>query len=291
MVPSQDGILNVILFVACCLLLASCDIINPDEPTPSYLHINNIQLKTDYSIEGTASHNITDAWVYVDNDLIGMYELPATLPVLKKGVQNIKVRAGIKQNGISDTRVFYPFYDFYDTTRQLSPLKVDTLQPVVEYLDQNKITFAWIEDFESGNSIEKVGSPATIERTPSGASPDFLKNWVGKITLNSSADEFFGQSLQQFPQPDNNKEVYLELNYKCSHEFSVGITGEINGKQRSQLKVTINEKNYWNKIYIDFSKEIQQYTGDYKIIFSTRKPDSISSAEIYLDNLKLIHFQ
>ena len=93
------------------LSLSSCEIYNPSEDEPSYIHIDSISLTTDYTAYGTASHKITDAWVYVDNELIGAFELPANVPVLKSGVHNINIRPGIKLNGIAATRSYYPFFN------------------------------------------------------------------------------------------------------------------------------------------------------------------------------------
>lgn len=76
---------------------------------PSYLYIEKIGLNTQYE-QGTASHKITDAWVYVDETLIGAFELPATIPILTEGLKKITIRPGIKLNGISNTRAIYPYF-------------------------------------------------------------------------------------------------------------------------------------------------------------------------------------
>ena len=66
--------------------------------------------------ENGVTDNITDAWVYLNDNLQGVYELPANFPVLAKGNQTLRVKAGIKLNGISSTRSPYPFYEsFIDT--------------------------------------------------------------------------------------------------------------------------------------------------------------------------------
>src|SRR5687767_2026929 len=74
-----------------------------EEPVPSYIHIDSISLNSIYSTQGTSDHKITDAWVFVNEQYVGVYELPATFPVLYEGTQNIRIKAGIKKNGISAT--------------------------------------------------------------------------------------------------------------------------------------------------------------------------------------------
>ena len=71
--------------------------------TPAYIKINDIELNN------SSTDKITDAWVYIENQLQGVYELPAKFPVLETGVKEIRIKAGIKNNGISSSRVFYPF--------------------------------------------------------------------------------------------------------------------------------------------------------------------------------------
>src|SRR5688500_14664775 len=48
------------------LAFPSCNLINPQEDIPSYIRIDSFHLTTDYPIEGSASHFVTDGWVYAD---------------------------------------------------------------------------------------------------------------------------------------------------------------------------------------------------------------------------------
>jgi hypothetical protein len=284
------GIINTTLFFILSVSLIGCDIINPDEPAPAYIHVSSIDLTTDYSKEGAASHKIKDAWVFVDNELVGIYELPAHLPVVEEGHQEVRIQPGIMQNGIAATRVSYPFYKAHDTTVELVPLKTDTFAPTVTYYRDGRFEFAWLEDFESGHTFDSKKGSASMNRTPSNQTKDYLRNWIGEVILNSSTPEYSGSSLDRFSNPNNNREVYLELDYKCTIRFTVGITGDAFGQQSSTHKVTVNPQDEWNKIYIDFTKEVQELSGDFKIFFLASKPDSVSSAELHFDNVKLLHF-
>ena len=83
------------------ILITGCEPKNDDELVPSYLHIDKIDVTSNYQ-QGTSSSKITDAWVYLDGTLIGSFELPATIPILTEGKQNITIYGGIKLNGISN---------------------------------------------------------------------------------------------------------------------------------------------------------------------------------------------
>ena len=72
------------------LVLSSCQ--KEDKvDIPTYLKIDNIALD-----EGNTTSNITDAWVYVNDQLQGVYELPAKFPVLEEEIQTVRIKAGIK---------------------------------------------------------------------------------------------------------------------------------------------------------------------------------------------------
>ena len=47
---------------------------------------------------GSITENITDVWVYIEDNLQGVYEIPVEFPVLEEGIKNIRVKAGIKAN-------------------------------------------------------------------------------------------------------------------------------------------------------------------------------------------------
>ena len=67
---------------------------------PAYVEINNVNLLTDPNF-GESTENITDIWFYVDDILQGVYEIPVQFPILEKGTKNIRIRAGVKANGLS----------------------------------------------------------------------------------------------------------------------------------------------------------------------------------------------
>ena len=81
----------------CCTLLAvalaSCQKFKGSQTVPAYIHIDSIAVEGDYYTYGANTANITDAWVYVDDQIIGTFELPATFPVLKKGKHKVSVYA------------------------------------------------------------------------------------------------------------------------------------------------------------------------------------------------------
>ena len=93
-------------FCFLCILFitaTSCEKFSGDQTIPAYLGIDSIYLSTDYNSEGTASQRITDAWVYVDDEFLGAFELPARLPVLKSHCFQLqKLALTYGQQGLKD---------------------------------------------------------------------------------------------------------------------------------------------------------------------------------------------
>ena len=114
------------------IVISSCELINPAETVPSYIHIQKIDLISTATY-GSSSSKISDAWVYIDEQLIGCFELPATIPILSEGSHNIKIRPGIKVNGIGSNRSPYPFYNIIEQTIDLQKGTVLNLSPTTTY--------------------------------------------------------------------------------------------------------------------------------------------------------------
>lgn len=96
-----SGFRKISLAVTGIFIISSLISCKKTDLVPSYIHIEKIDVSTVYELYGSDSHKITDAWVYVDGDLQGIYELPATFPILATGQHTIMVRPGIKLNGIA----------------------------------------------------------------------------------------------------------------------------------------------------------------------------------------------
>jgi hypothetical protein len=252
-------------------------------------------LNTEYFSQGSNSHNITDAWVYVNDQLIGAFELPATIPVLARGKQKLEIRPGIKLNGIGGTRVPYPFYKPY-TVQDFNFIEdsIRKINPVTSY--HNTIGYAWLEDFE-GTSISLVKTPQSdtgiYKTTPINNPEAFLSefsSFSGIVNLTPEKSSFKLASFNAFILPGNGSPVMLELDYKCDRSFGVGMFATINGKIVDIPLIVVNKSESWNKIYINLGPNISTYTNasNFKVYFESNIFDQ-SEARFYFDNIKLIY--
>jgi len=248
-----------------------------DEPIPAYVNIPSITLNTNPS-QGSSSSNITDAWVYLDANLQGVYALPAEFPLIAEGTTRLVIYPGIKLNGISATRAAYPFYtaDTFDMT--LEPKIADTIFPQVRY--SSIAVFDFIEDFESGSGF------SNIQRQTSEV---FEGSASGKLVVTDSS-EVTAVTVSGYIIPSTTSAAFLEMDYRNNHVFEAGIRVLIGSQGFNIYKLTIAARNEWNKLYVNFTPEVGQTQADsYQIYFRTLPQPSPHSVEIYFDNLKLIH--
>ena len=260
-------------------IFISCE---KDDKIPSYLKVNNVNLNYNQNF-GSITENITDVWVYIEDNLQGVYEIPVEFPVLEEGIKNIRLKAGIKANGIASTRIQYPFYSsFLDT---INLVKDETIEifPTFSY---NDAFDAIIEDFE--NSGTTVDSTISSEIDFTIVNEDENKYAFAEII---SPLINFEIATKDLTLPQQGAPVYLELDYKSSTEFLVGMY--INYPQdvvKSEL-VWVTSKQDWNKIYINLTQTVSESIGaqSFKVFFNMRRNDPSSNEEISLDNIKVLY--
>ena len=302
-----------VLLVFTLMIFGSCNKFKGDQTVPAYIRIDSIYLITDYEEEGAPTHNITDAWVYINSQPIGAYELPAVFPVLAKGITEVRVDPGIKLNGIAALRSPYPFYKSIIQEVNLVEgeevsLNSDTLfmgDEVVPYTMAttyyDNLDFAWKEDFEDPSlSLDSTSkSKGDITRTSPANNPEaFLASYSkysGLITLdtvrylielatNVGNDE--GYVLPQLGQP-----VFLEFDYKNEQYFTTGFYAREYSQIIQHPVVNMNPSSEWKKIYVNLSPSVSAQTDaiDFNIFFGAVKVSSLESPRILIDNIKLIH--
>ena len=277
----KDKIMSKKIFLIILVItIFSCS--KENSSIPAYVEIKNVNLLTDPNF-GESTENISDIWFYVDDNLQGVYEIPVQFPILEQGTKNIKIRAGIKANGISSTRVEYPFYSSYIDTIELNEDQSIYISPEFTY---NNSYQAIIEDFEDSGTI--VDSTLNSEIAFSIIADNQGNNYAyAKIdTPNIN----FEASTQNLVLPQQGSPVYLEIDYKCSTEFLVGVY--INYSQNIEKKdlIWVTSKQDWNKIYINLTQTISESIGalSFKVFINFRRIDPNNFEEISFDNIKIL---
>ncbi len=269
--------MNKTAFILIMITILSCK--KDNETIPANIRINDITLN-----EINTTYKITDAWVYVDDQLQGVYELPALFPVLNNGKHNLRIKAGIKNNGIAATRISYPFYtSFILENFEFVPNEIKTINPIVSYLDS---TNYFVEDFEGiGINVSSTNISDTIINILN----DGTNNY-GSGILNDSLLTFEISTDDLTTLPQAGSPVFLELDYKSNTQFLVGVYINYSLVVKKEL-IWINPKENWNKIYIDLTNTISEGINapSFSIFIGMKRDYNLDTNAIYFDNIRIIY--
>ena len=240
------------------------------------------------SVQGTGNHKITDLWLYVNGKFQGAYPTGNLMPIISKNEKvKINIIAGIKNNGISGTRLGWAFYDFITIDTLVENGKTIDRPLTFKYNDNAK--FVWMENFDQqGFSLVKSNSNPT-DTTWKFANPnDYFEGKCAEIGLTGNSLVAQVESSTAFALPSGNNNVYLELNYKCNQGFEVGVLAGV--IQKSTVFITPSEN--WNKIYIQLADAINRSpnSSSHKIYFKMVKTDDNPNPKMFIDNIKLLTF-
>ena len=294
-----------IVFIHLLILLAllnSCQIIDKPEEVPSFIYLDSFNFQSSTS-QGSSSNKITDVWVYVDDNLAGMWELPATIPLHYKGSHKVSLYPGIKKNGASGYRVIYPFYTAYEANIELIQDSIIPINPSIQYKSGLSI---WVEDFEDPgiklfNHSTSDTSMIVVSNPPY---TDLIEGNAGAIFMD--ADNFSSEmrtnelNFNNFPK-QLDIPAYIEFDYKCNHEFYIGLLHKDNSvpSYQSMPLVTFyptiddNGISQWNKtyVYIPDGTNFFPSATDFDLYIQVLNPDAKDGIEIFMDNIKVIYNQ
>lgn len=291
------------LFIGAFFFLSSCNRDNLEATVPGYLVIDTFNVNySEANRTGRGLINISDAWVYVNDDIQGVFELPARIPLTDVGEgQTITIGPGIKVNGIAATRDEYQFYQravFQDI--DITADSVFKLTPTIDYYSTTE--FPLLENFESSilafDSIPGYGD-VTIDRVRLDENDPYLERYVGYIRLNSSEPDVKIIS-QYYSLPGSGSPVYFEIDYRCNARYVIGLAIQpSSGSAYDYPIMWVNPTNnngssepVWNKIYLDLTDQISFADEDalyFGITITATHTTSLDSSYFYFDNMKLVH--
>lgn len=296
------------LFIAFLVFaLSSCRKFEGEQTVPSFLRIDTIGLTCDYYTYGANTNNFLDAWVYVDDDILGCYELPATIPVLQQGTHKVAVYAGIAVNGIKDSRADYPFTApaVYPSVN-LVPDSIVTLHPTVTYWPNgDNLHVRWMEDFDGGTITMETTSQSDVPLIRAGGplawhDPEGVHStYSAKFVLTSDTAQFCLANSEEFTDlPTKGSPCMLEMDYKCSDTCTVGLYYRLDYTVTQEALVRLRptcasgeEPVEWKKIYINLGPYFvdYEYADYFKIYLSSWPNRNDGNQYFYFDNLKIIY--
>ena len=275
--------------------LWGCSVIGEDQDIPRYLIVPDLTFVPE-ELQGTSSVNITDLWVYSATDAVGVFPLPAAVPLLPKDMESGSVRllAGIRENGLSDRRSPYPFYTAFDQETFPEPGFRDTLQPVVALVDD--VRLIRVEDFETSNVFgSMIGGQGLIRVDEE--EQVFEGEESGRIEVQTGAEAVRVRTVEQEYDLQNGTPAFLEMDYRCDQPFAVGLFGFRDGQEWQQPAMVLTATDdgidpVWNKIYIDLAPLVtaQGVADHFEVYFECFLEAGRATGTVGVDNLRILTY-
>jgi hypothetical protein len=290
--------------------LTSCSTFDPPTVVPSYGHIDSIHFSIpadSANLEGSASSAIKAAWVYLDDNPVGTFQMPCTFPIVAgSGYHNIKIYSGVEAADANSAYSINPFYQFYSINVNLQQGKTTKFQPVSTYY--NWVKFKYMENFDGespgsqpqhivryyGGGSKAAGSDTVmfVTRNKSLVFDGTGSNGSGLVKLDENHTQYVGMTDPPDSLPYNGTPVYLEFNYRTTTFFSVGLFEEDTVIQISPSTI-VYPSSTWKKLYVDlYSRTISTYhayPNNYRVYFLMNYNTGDVADTLLLDNIKIIY--
>lgn len=273
------------------ITISACSLVDKRSYEPAYVLVEDVTLETAPE-QGYASHNIKDVWMYASDTLLGVFPLPARVPVIVDGDKTrFTAFAGIRNDGISALPFIYQMINREEEVVEIAAGETYKMDLNFRYSPNAK--FAFVEGFEGGHKFTFDGDDdpeTTLESSREGAK---YGSYTGRIVLDTAHHTIStGYHKAITTEELNRSDAYLELDYKTEVPILVSVALVDKGVLTIKDKIYIKESDSWNKIYIDLTRELNSVSLDsYRVIFSASiKGTGKSKAEIYMDNIKMVHF-
>jgi len=270
--------------------ISGCNIINPAEPVPTYVHIDSIGF-TGADSMGGSSHRITNVYAYFDDIPVGIFDLPVTFPVIASQAGRLTLTPGIDFDGLTGYETINPMYTSDTPTLTPNPGQTINLKPHVTY--NSGVRPILVERFDEGT-----------------ASPLYFKTLSGDTSMlitHSSTDvlEGVGSGLVRLiPGKDSvtfisipfgltgGTNSYIELDYKGNLPLYVGMSAQLNaGGSYLEYQIALKPQANWRKIYIGIRDFVTANPGyNYQVLLQTVKPSDTPDGTLFLDNVKVVSF-
>ncbi len=280
----------VILLLGC--LGQSCNVKNPKEPTPTYIHVDSFTFTNNKNITGLSlSHQIAAVTAYYNNNPVGTFDLPATFPVITNGTGKLSLYPVILLDGFNNFLAPYPFYAPDTFTFSEQPGVIINRIPKTHYFDSTKHYLNCNFDLAS---IYFSPINSTVPILTSFDKPDIFEgNGAGKISLslpNDTLSECISFSTFNIPA---GVDAFIELNYKCTVPFYLGLKSSLNNSTTYYQRYLsgVYPSDHWQKFYLSIKDFAAQYTGDYYTLYiKAVLPAGTASGTVLLDNIQFVYF-
>ncbi len=285
-VMNIDKLLAILLSAT--WMCTGCDVINPDEKIPTYIHIDSFRFVHQGDTFGSATYKMSSVWVYFNNEPLGAFEMPATIPIIAEQEGIVTVAPGIDFNGMKSFQYAYPFYMFDSLRLQPQPGQVVHFDAKTGYTGGTRLIYN--STFDLGNPFERFAGDTSLMKT---SDPDYVFEGGGSgyIYLDGPKKSSENISIDVF-RPTSTGQLFLEMNYKCSIPFQVGVAAFYsNGTQAVEYVGGVNARTGWNKIYISLQEFVNANQGaQFHLLIRAGTDNGEAQGWVAIDNVKIVSF-
>ena len=285
--------IELYLFVIVLLFIGSCDL--DKEPIPAYIHIKPFTVNVNSNgNQGTKEQQITDAWIsdLGTGDFLGVYELPATLPIIADGNTKLTISPGILENGIRVTPNIYSLLTTYEAEVDLAPNVIDTIQPITKY--NSRVFFHYTENFEANSNTlnEVIDTSILINTSITSVPSEVFDGSSCKFVLDEDNPKLeVATSFMDLPTKGDL--TIMEMHYKNEGILQIALLGYENLNSTPVLTYffALNSKSDWNKVYIDLTNQLVGYGSRFKhfrVLFGAQLPAGQATSTYLIDNIKVM---
>ena len=286
----------LLLFLLGTGALGACSVADQEEPQALEVHVPKARFQ-DTRFGPQDEQAIRDVWAYtVDaqaRTFIGVFELPARIPVFKSNAQLI-LRSGIWSDGVSTLRVNNIL--FTEDSLALSSIQADELTHVPTFQYHPRIATSTLsEHFEDGESL-LIQDDSQVFFEVSSDSNLTVDSITGKrfgiMKAGSDLQTLAFRSAEPYAIPFN-RPVFLEIHYRSSVEFLIGLKAVLrDGSVFQNYELVLRPQSKWTKVYVGLTEEVNQYIElpDTKFYISGRNRSGVKAGDfIALDNMHLLY--
>ncbi len=286
---------NIIGILIVAFAINSCVKNNPD---PTWLEIGAWELEENPNSEnptGVLTENFSNAWVYIDDQLIGVFEVPCKIPLLLSGESEVKIFPAVLNNGISATKKIYPFMYPHIQNVNLVQNQTVSISPKTMYYEFCEF---WIEDFED-SSIKMEEDASSLASLNKSSDPTIIESFnevnFGRVNLNTTENYWAAFTNGALALP-KGEEVYLEIDYHNTNSVVTGVLAVGASSTEENINIQLNAQDpsevKWKKIYIDLREIVSNSSAAnyFEISFQAALAEDATSGQINIDNIKLVHF-
>jgi len=252
----------------------------PATQEPTYIHIDSFRFHNNLGNGAASTAQINSVWAYYNYQLVGVFDLPVTFPIIATGSGQLMLSPGISVDGLNSFLTEYSFYQPDTSLIVAQPGKIDTVHPVSQYYTG----FTCINVASSGFSSAPGANVQIIYNKPP---LDYYQ-----ISLSNPDDSC--ESYTTDYVIDQNVDAYLELDYNSTNTFYLGAQANLAGSGVVNLVYLAGVYptfGTWQKFYLALKDFIAQTKGtSYSIYIKASLDPNLSSGQVLLRNIQLVHY-